>query len=99
LVTLDWPGNSGFEEYSWFSTIEEHELVACVPGKYRVDAVYVVPFYQEVAGPSYWLTMLLIVPTFLSLSLNPVFPTNSVRSNHCIAMKWSTPIEIHLFQC
>ena len=45
-------GNIELEAYSWFLTIEEDELVASVLGRYRVDAVYLVPFYKEVAGAS-----------------------------------------------
>ena len=45
-------GNIELEAYSWFLTIEEDELVASVLGRNRVDAVYLVPFYKEVAGAS-----------------------------------------------
>ena len=38
------------QTYSWFSSIEQDDLIASVLGKYRVDSVYLVPLYEEILG-------------------------------------------------
>ena len=49
-ISIDNIGNLTTESIFVTRTIEKDELVSSVLGKYRVDAVYIVPFFKEVAG-------------------------------------------------
>ena len=41
-------GVIGLQPYSWFSSIEQDDLIASVLGQYRVDSVYLVPLDKEI---------------------------------------------------
>ena len=49
-ISIDGIGNLTTESIFVTKTMEKDELVSSVLGKYRVDAVYIVPFFKEVAG-------------------------------------------------
>ena len=49
-ISIDGIGNLTTGTIFVVATIEEDELVSSVLGKYRSDAVYLVPFFKEVAG-------------------------------------------------
>ena len=49
-VSIDGIGDLTTEAIFVTKTIEKDKLVSSVLGKYRVDAVYIVPFFKEVAG-------------------------------------------------
>ena len=49
-ISIEGIGNLTTEAIFATKTIENDELVSSVLGKYRVDAVYIVPFFKEVAG-------------------------------------------------
>ena len=49
-ISIDGGDTIGLERIFLFSTIEEDAIVSSVLGEYRSDAIYLVPFYKEVAG-------------------------------------------------